>query len=337
MIKLLSKILNVKWLQHLVFWIMSVYAIASYFSISSLFSFIDVIYALIFHIPLMLMTYLNLNLLIPRFFLHRKYLLYVLFAMLNLGFAYGVHELVFEIMLPMVPSIYMVSFADWQVLVQIFGIYLVLTTLIKLSRSWYALQNVEKENLSLELNSLKTQVNPHFFFNSLNSIYSLALKKDERTPKVILELSQLMRYMLYEVGEEKVALDKEMELMKAYVDLQRLRADDSTRIDFNIEGNTAGKMIAPLLFFPLVENSFKHGVKGTSDKGYVNINLQVDEENLALKISNNKGETDDVEEGKFGGIGIENVKKRLKLIYPNSKLIIEDKVESFNVEVKIEL
>lgn len=283
------------------------------------------------------MVYLNLNLLIPRLFLQRKYLIYTLLTILNLGLSYGVHELVFEIMLPMVPSIYIVSFADWQVLVQIFGIYLIFTTLIKLSRSWYTLQNVERENLSLELNSLKSQINPHFFFNSLNSIYSLALKKDERTPKVILELSQLMRYMLYEVGEEKVALDKELDLMMAYVDLQRLRADYSTQIDFQVEGALEGKLIAPLLFFPLIENSFKHGIKGTSDKGYVIINLQVEGQNLMLKITNNKGEIDDVEQGKFGGIGIENVKKRLKLIYPNSELTIQDKDESFNVEVKIKL
>jgi sensor histidine kinase YesM len=333
----IKNIINSKWLQHLVFWVLSIYAIASYFSISSLFSFIDVIYALIFHIPLMLMVYLNLNILIPRLFIKRKYLLYAFFAIINLGFAYAVHELVFEIMLPMVPSIYMVSFADWEVLVQIFGIYLVFTTLIKLSRSWYTLQHVEKENLSLELNSLKSQVNPHFFFNSLNSIYSLALKKDDRTPKVILELSQLMRYMLYEVGEEKVALEKELELMKTYIDLQRLRADDSTQIDFKIEGDVEGKMIAPLLFFPLIENSFKHGVKGTSNEGFVNIMLQLKGQYLTLGISNNKGETDDIEDGKFGGIGIENVKKRLKLIYPKSELIIDDTAESFNVKVNIEL
>jgi hypothetical protein len=142
------KLINSKWLQHLTFWVLSVYAIASYFSISSLFSFIDVIYALIFHIPLMLMVYLNLNYLIPKLFLNRKYLAYSILTVANLGLAYAVHELVFEIMLPMVPSIYMVSFVDWRVLVQIFGIYLVFTTLIKLSRSWYTLQHVEKENLS---------------------------------------------------------------------------------------------------------------------------------------------------------------------------------------------
>ena len=333
----IKRLVGNKWLQHLVFWVLSIYAIASYFSISGIFSFIDAVYAVIFHIPLMLMVYLNLNLLIPKFFIKGKYLIYALLAIANLGIAYGVHELVFEIMLPMVPSIYIVSFADWKVLVQIFVIYWIFTTLLKLSSSWYSLQNVEKENLSLELNSLKSQVNPHFFFNSLNSIYSLALKKDERTPKVILELSQLMRYMLYEVGEEKVPLDKELGVMRAYVDLQRLRADDSTQISFHIEGDAEGKLIAPLLFFPLAENSFKHGVKGTSMEGFVNIEVKIIDQNLTLTISNNKGEVDDVEDGKFGGIGLENVKKRLKLVYPNSELVIDDQAESFNVEVKIEL
>ncbi len=333
----LTKLINSKWIQHLAFWVLSIYVIGSYFSISSIFKFIDIIYALVFHIPLLLLVYVNLNLLVPRFLQVRKYFLFLVLSAANLGLAYLVHELVFEIVLPLIPSIYMVSFIDWQILVQIFVIYLTVSTLFKLSRSWYTLQNVEKEKLALELSSLKTQVNPHFFFNSLNSIYSLALKKDDRTPEVVLELSELMRYMLYEVGDEKVPLTKEIEIMNAYLDLQRLRADESTRIDFKVEGEVEDKMIAPLLFFPLIENSFKHGVKGTSQAAYVDIRMSIHENELEFEISNNQGQVDDVEHGKFGGIGLENVRKRLNLIYSSADLQIQNTLDMFTVKIKLTL
>ena len=335
--RLLLKIIQSKWIQHLVFWVLSIFIIGAYFSISNVFKFIDLIYALIFHIPLMVLVYLNLNLIVPKFLETRRFIVYTIVSIANLGLAYAIHEFIFEIALPLVPSIYMVSFVDWLLLIQIFAIYLFITTLFKLSRSWYSLQHVEKENLALELNSLKTQVNPHFFFNSLNSIYSLALKKDDRTPEVVLELSQLMRYMLYEVSDEKVSLQKEIDTMNAYIDLQRLRADESTKIEFMVEGEVGQHQIAPLLFFPLIENSFKHGIKGRSAEAYVSVKILITDGHLSFTIKNNKGEIDDMEEGKYGGIGLVNVEKRLALIYPSGIMKIEESANDFEVKVNIEL
>lgn len=330
----ISKVINSKWLQHPVFWMLSIYVIGEYFAISNLLKLIDFYYAFLFHIPLFFLVYVNLGILIPKFLQTGKYVSYLLLTLMLIGAGYGLHELTFEFLLPLLPTeYYMVSFTDAEVLVTIFLIYLVFTTLLKLSKSWYQLQRVEKEKLSIELNSLKSQVNPHFLFNSLNSIYSLALSKSDQTAETVLELSNLLRYMLYEVGDDKVELAKEIEMLENYIELQKLRADQSTNISFNITGDPSQVKIAPLLFFPLVENSFKHGVKGVSDAAYVDIQLNLNQ-GIEFSIKNNKGQVDDMEQGKYGGIGLENVKRRLALIYPEKHSFRVNETET-DFEVKL--
>lgn len=332
----MSKVINSKWLQHPVFWVFSIYVIGNYFSISNFLKFIDFYYSFLFHIPLFFLVYINLRILIPKFLQRGQYILYSLSAILLIGGAYLLHELTFEILLPLLPTeYYMVSFTDVEVLLTIFIIYLISSSLIKLSKSWYTLQQVEREKLSIELNSLKTQVNPHFLFNSLNSIYSQALAKSDQTAETVLELSNLLRYMLYEVAEDQVELTKELEMMENYIELQKLRLEKDANVKFNISGDVASQKIAPLLFFPLVENAFKHGAKGDSSNAFVHIDLRIDE-NLHFSIKNNKGKVDDMEEGRYGGIGLENVKRRLALIYPNQyDLDIRDGETEFEVKLTL--
>lgn len=331
------KILESKWLQHPVFWVLSLYAVGSYFSISSLIKFIDFIYAAFFHIPLMALVYINLYHLIPNFLQKGKYVPYFLLSFFNLGFAYFLHEITFEFVIPILPTAYyMVSFTDMSVLFTIFGIYWVFTTLFKLSKSWYRLQKQERYKLQFELNSLKMQINPHFLFNSLNSMYSLALSKSDKTPEVILGLSDLMRYMIYEVTDDRVELEKEIEAITHYLDLQKLRVEKVADIQFTIEGDASSASIAPLLFFPLIENSFKHGLSGSKKKGFVRIDLTIKNKQISFNIENDKGLVDEVEKEKYGGIGLENVKKRLELIYGSkSSFSINENAETFSVNITI--
>ncbi len=329
-----NKIINSKWIQHPVFWVLSIYAIGNYFSISSLLKFIDFFYSALFHIPLFFLVYVNLRVLIPRFLQKGYYIVYGISAVLLVGTTYLIHELTFEVVLPLLPTeYYMVSFTDVEVLFTIFAIYLSITSLIKLSKSWYTLQKVEKEKLTIELNSLKTQVNPHFLFNSLNSIYSQALAKSDQTADTVLELSNLLRYMLYEVGEDLVDLSKELEMMENYIELQKLRLEKGTDVVFNISGDIEGRRIAPLLYFPLVENAFKHGAKGDSENAFVHIQINLDDQ-IDFTIRNNKGQVDDMEDGRYGGIGLENVKRRLALIYPEKhELEINENESEFEVKL----
>ena len=173
---------------------------------------------------------------------------------------------------------------------------------------------LENQKLQAELSFLKMQVNPHFLFNALNNIYSLAvLENSNKTGNSILKLSELMRYMLYEKEdkENKVSLDKEIRHINSYIDLERLRHPGNTYVNFSIEGDINGRRIAPLLLFPLIENAFKHGLITDPDKP-VNIELKITDQriNFSIENYNNNYSKDDV-----GGIGVQNVKKRLDLLY----------------------
>lgn len=332
--KKVYQVLKSKGLQHSVFWVLSIYAIGDYFSISNFLKFIDFFYAVLFHIPLVFLVYVNLRLLIPKFLQKGRWFLYALTVPLLLLVTYGLHELTFEVLFPLLDTeIYMVSFTEWQVLVTIFTIYLALTTLLKLSKSWYTLQQVQKEKLAIELRALKEQVNPHFLFNSLNSIYAMSMAGNKKTPEAVLELSSLLRYMLYEAGEEQVPLSREIEMLEQYIALQQLRADESTDIQLIVEGQTDDVNIYPLLFFPLLENSFKHGVKTVSESAYVHLKIVV-KNGIHLTLKNNVGENKSIDS--LGGIGLENVKRRLSLLYPNRhRFEVEAGDEDFTVNLSI--
>lgn len=179
------------------------------------------------------------------------------------------------------------------------------------------------------------QINPHFLFNSLNSIYSLARNKSDTTPRTILNLADLMRYMIYEVSDEKVPLSKEKEALEHYIELQKLRLEKGSDIRFDVQDNNPEKVIAPLLFFPLLENSFKHGLKA-KEGNYCHISLSNTATNLKFIISNNKSSLEDLDNRKYGGIGLQNVKKRLSLIYgPAANLLINETNDDFKVELTI--
>ncbi len=166
-------------------------------------------------------------------------------------------------------------------------------------------------------------------------MYSLARKKSDKAPDAILRLSNLMRYMIYEVSEE-VPISKEIDAIQDYLDLQKLRLEEDANITFTVEGATEHQMIAPLLFFPIIENSFKHGLKGDKGTNFVRIMIKNTNSELTFHVTNNKGTTDHSEEGKYGGIGLANVKKRLQLIYGDSAhMEVNDAKDSFDVSIKI--
>jgi len=326
------------WWLHLLLWALSFYSIGSYFSISNYLKFIDFIYSGIFHIPLLVLVYINLQVLIPRFLQQEKYGLFLLAALLNILLAYALHELVFDIILAQLTlDFYMVSFTEPSVLFTIFGIYMLLSTLLQLSFSWYRLHEIEKENLSLELKTLKMQINPHFLFNSLNSIYALSLKKSDDAPKSILELSALMRYMIYEVSDELVPLKQEVEALEHYIRLQKLRLAAGADITFEKQIEKPEMPIAPMLFLPLIENSFKHGLK-SKEGNYVQLHLSAKDNLIKFSLSNNKSLKDDPEKGQFGGIGLQNVAKRLHLIYgERAQMEVQDLDQDFKVEIRIKV
>ncbi len=189
-------------------------------------------------------------------------------------------------------------------------------------------RELENQNLTSELAFLKSQINPHFLFNTLNNIHTLAYKKSDEAPEAIMKLSELMRYMLYESDTEMVPLDTEIAHLKSFIGLQALRFKTTDIVQLNISGDTANKEIAPLLLLPFVENAFKHGYN-LKKEGAIVISLKA-EEDVQFSVENEKppeGMLSHKDEA--GGIGLENISRRLELIYKTGYTLAVDESSSY--------
>jgi two-component system, LytTR family, sensor histidine kinase AlgZ len=214
-----------------------------------------------------------------------------------------------------------------------------LTSTIVLFKYWFRKQQqwmqAEKEKVTAELQLLKAQVHPHFLFNTLNNIYSFSLENSPQTPGLILKLSSLLRYMLYDCKADEVPLEKELEIMKNYIDLEKERYGNKIEISWDVDGDVKDKYISPLLLLPLLENAFKHGTSEQLEKPWLSVDISVSQNRLKGKIANSKNEDTPVSNH---GIGIQNVKKRLAFIYPDKhELKMNDEGNFFVVSLSIEL
>jgi two-component system LytT family sensor kinase len=206
-----------------------------------------------------------------------------------------------------------------------------------------ATQQLRLEKQEAELNFLKSQTNPHFLFNTLNNIYSLARDKSDLTPESILRLSKMLRFMLYETGGKFVRADQEVEMINDYLALETLRYDDSLSVQFNHEIKDAKQPLPPLLLIPLVENAFKHGVSETSDNPFVDIYFSVDQHQLLFKVSNSvdanpgdkkwpEGQTEMKE-----SIGLANLRRQLDLLYTDYGLSFQHNGNVYSASLRINL
>lgn len=187
-----------------------------------------------------------------------------------------------------------------------------------------------------ELSYLKAQLNPHFLFNTLNSIYSLALIRSANTPKAILGLSSLMRYVITESKEDFVPLDNELNYIRSYIDLQKIRLGDTVDVNYTCEGDTEGKQISPILLIPFIENAFKHGVN-PEENSQIDIYISIQDNDLLLKVTNALVEHKR-ELFYKGGVGVQNARNQLRVLYPNKHLLkIEEVNACYLVTLKITL
>lgn len=195
------------------------------------------------------------------------------------------------------------------------------------------LQNVEKEKVKSELAFLKAQINPHFLFNTLNSIYALALKKDNKTADAVVQLSELMRYIMTNSNDEVIDLSKEINYINNFISLQKTRLGNTVRIDYDVSGNTFGKAITPLILISFIENAFKYGVN-PDQRSEIGIKITIGDELLNLYVCNKK--TFSI--ASDSGIGLHNTIERLKLLYPNKHdLKIEDSKGEYIVNLSIKI
>lgn len=217
--------------------------------------------------------------------------------------------------------------------------YSAFAILIRMIVRWYndkkAADEKQIQDHKFELELLKAQLNPHFFFNTLNNIYSLVYKKSDEAPAALMKMSDIMRYMLYESKAEKVPLDKELEYLEDYIELQRLRFTDPGFIEYTVKGETCNHYIPPMMLLSFVENAFKHGKKRVSNPGII-IRIVTSEKLMNFIVSNYIIENPAVETHGYTGIGLKNIKRRLELLYPGSHdLTIVTKEGRFTVNLNI--
>jgi LytS/YehU family sensor histidine kinase len=193
----------------------------------------------------------------------------------------------------------------------------------------------ENERLKSELSFLRSQISPHFMFNVLNSIVSLSRRKPEMVEPVVIKLSELMRYMIYETSDSKVSIDKEFSYLESYIELQRLRFGNDIKIDFKHNLSSSPSSIEPMLLIPFVENAFKHGV-GMVQNPSIDIELNDDKKSLFYSVRNQVSKQNSEIKDESSGIGLANVRRRLELLYPDQhELKIDEKEDSYLVELTI--
>ena len=339
----IRKIIQNRVVHHILFWALSFYVLLQIFSDNSEIYKVDYIYTSVFMFTLQLAVYFNHFLIIPKYLNKKEYVAFgVLVLMLVVAVSLFNVLLYNHLIDYILPGYYFISYFTYVDVLKFFIAFLAVTTLLKLSKDWFQLADarqklteMQREKFEIELKALRAQVNPHFLFNSLNVLYSLALKNSKESPKAIIELSDILRYVIYDSNKDKVKISAEVKLIEDYLSLQSYRTELNTSVEFNHK-IANGIEIAPMLFLPLLENSFKHGIKGDIEETFVRINLKADKQLIRFEIENNKGETRK-DKNEPGGVGLENIQHRLQLIYPGChRFKIDEQEDYFKVKLEIE-
>ena len=297
-----------------------------------------------------LLFYVNYFYLVPKLLLANHKFSYIIISLLLLTIVgFGIH---FVVQPPLRPDGFqgpihpmqtqndvLFSFRILLMPILNFGLPYSFSTMLRLYAGWEnnedLRKSIEKEKIESELQFLKTQLNPHFLFNSLNTIYALSVKQSADTSDAIINLSEMMRYMLYEADNKLVPLCKEVEYIKSYVALQILRLSSSENVTLKISGDESGKYIPPLLFISFIENAFKYGTDYNGNT-VVKINFSFYENTVKFQVINTIGNFK--AESNSSGLGLENVKSRLHYLYPKShELLINDDGETYKVDLTLNI
>jgi sensor histidine kinase YesM len=327
-------------LLHILFWIFIVtyFAWGFGFNNNPLRSFINASFYLPGHF---IMVYSLLYVLVPRYLLTRKFfsffvglvivvtfcMLYTILAQLSLDDSKNFRGMTLSIGKNVLPFLHVGGIA----------------LSIKMLLYWYQQKQqtieAEKQRTAAELQLLKAQLHPHFLFNTLNNLYSYTLESSPRSPEIVMKLSELLRFMIYESNTAKIALTKEINLIESYVTLEKLRYGDRLDISVTITGDVGKYQIAPFLLLPFVENAFKHGTSKQLDQSWISLNLSVAIFVMYFKLINSVEPEEGERQTKIGGLGLMNVKRRLELLYNDRHGFEAKRLEDVfvvDLEVKLE-
>ena len=326
---------------HILFWIMIVLYFAWGFGLDTepVRSILNALFFLPGHL---IIVYTTLYFLVPKFLLHRKYwqffsgfimlvlicTLYTIFAQLSLWGDPNLQGASISVGRNVLPFIHVTAIA----------------ASIKLLKFWYVQKRytleAEQQRTAAELKLLKAQLHPHFLFNTLNNLYSHTLEFSPKSPEIVLRLSALLRFMIYESNSQRISLPREVDLLLDYISLEKLRYGDRLDLSVSITGDVEKYQIAPLLLLPFLENAFKHGTSKQIDQCWISFDLSLDDSLMKFKLINSIDPVRKNGEQVPGGLGLQNVKKRLEILYPGKYTLDTKKLEEvfvINLELQLEL
>jgi hypothetical protein len=292
-----------------------------------------------------LFYYFNYQYLIPRFLFARKFLIYTAIVIGSLVVSCVIVDLYYYFVVSVVenwhhrpPPVF--SHGMWVPLFPLLTAVAIGISL-RLAKEWARTEKerreLQNEKLISELALLKSQINPHFLFNTLNNICSLARKKSDDTEPAVIKLSQIMRYMLTDSRQDKVGLTDEVEYLNNFIELQKIRLGDKVDLTFNISGDSSMIQVEPLLLIPFVENAFKHGII-YKDHSVIRIELKTDPGEMMFSVENTKPSARDRGNLEESGIGLKNVRRRLELLYPGKHILdIKESDLKYQIMLKIDL
>lgn len=336
----MAKIFNTIGL-HFIFWIMIVLYFAWGFGlgINPKKSILNALFFLPGH---MLTVYSLLYFLVPKFLLNRKYWQFFL-GLIIAVFLCAVYTTVAQLSVNSNPQLQGANFSVGRNVLPFIHVAGIAAS-IKLLKFWYAqkrqTQEAEKQRTVAELKLLKAQLHPHFLFNTLNNLYSHTLEFSPKSPEIVLKISALLRFMIYESNAPRIPLAKEINLLQDYISLEKLRYGDRLDLSESITGDIEKYQIAPLLLLPFLENAFKHGTSKQIDQCWISLDLTVNDSTMHFKLINSIDPASEENIASHGGLGLDNVKKRLELLYKGNYKLDTQKLEEVyvvNLELELEL
>ncbi len=339
-------------LLHIVFWLIVALFFVALFSWNSEFREITIIFSAGLLPVAMIETYFFSYVLIPKYLWQKRYKKFFLFSFytllvvvwLSLMIVFYTLIFILNKKTSIVPS---VLHPEWQIIAVHFIAFLAIA--IKQIKRAFRIQQekneLEKTKLTTELKLkeaelklLKAQVHPHFLFNTLNNLYGLTLEKSDEAPDLVLRLSEILDYILYRCNEQRVFLAEKLSNLKNYIEIEKIRYSEKLELHQHFPDNCKNMKIAPLLILPFIENAFKHGVSNFPGKAFVKITVSLMNSNIIVSIENSKNPVINANTSHSKGIGLENVRKRLELMYPEKYiLLINEKETTFSVNLTLQL
>ncbi len=351
--KLLDYIQERRWISHVLFW--ATLLMIQSLGIESLYKANEVFtHKAIMLVPRILAAYTLIYFQVPQFLYKKKYLLFLgSFILTSYIFTVTARILVVHVVEEIVRPKPFEQESVYEILTDIdalyaryyLGVYFpaLIMLMLKLIKEKFnkksEIEQLEKQKVSAELNFFKAQIHPHFLFNTLNNLYTLTLQKSDKASETVLKLSDILDYMLYQCNDDRVTIEKELKLIKNYIDLEQLRYGDRLNLNFTEDIDNPNTQVAPLILISLIENAFKHGASGAIMDPKIKIKVTVKNKQLSFSVFNTKTKfAQDDKTSYKKGIGLSNTKKQLELVYPNKHQLetIEEDL-SFQVKLNIDL